>query len=112
MTPEELAKIKVGDEVFVRAKVLGVDGCAIKVLPENFIGEDAAQWTEAEDCRDHTPRALSVGDRVRNRKCAKFPDGYEGGEILAIHGSHAWVLFPGMASPGSPLLSDLERIDP
>jgi hypothetical protein len=76
----DLSKIKPGDEVTVRVSVVIV-GDDIKVAVPGISG---GVWISANAIVSHTPKALSVGDRV------KLQSGGEG-FIRAIVGERAWV---------------------
>lgn len=93
----DLSKIKPGDEVTVRVRVARVAGCAVFVQIE----PDEAVCFSAGPIVSHTPKALTVGDRVRG--------GQWFGHIKHVDGGHAWVRWK------APELGDLqdtvERLD-
>lgn len=104
----DLTKVKPGDEVTVR---LTYDGDSV-VAPEsgwkrfsNSAGQEVV--IHSFDIVTHTPKALSVGDRVR---CPKFKANDATGEVLAVRNHQVWVQFEGYLKPDTVLLSDLERI--
>jgi hypothetical protein len=87
----DLSKIKPGDEVTVRAVVREIagpfvrsDGKAwdIKVRPHAFVH---SEWIEHDAIVTHTPKALSVGDRVRVKNSTAVRT------VLALHGQYAWL---------------------
>lgn len=113
----DISRIKAGDEVLVRAIAdRNSDGdLAIRLHGRigDFDGTNAYFYVgESEEIdpaaiASHTPK-IAVGDCVRNTKCASYPPGYQGGEVLAISGEWAMVKFTD--DPGCVRLSELERI--
>lgn len=108
----DISKIRPGDEVTVRATVVDLPGDHWNSFrlryehPEALRGEGLVNATHDIPSRSivsHTPKALSVGDRVQ----VNFAEG----PIVAIHGRYAWVdLGAPDGHPSTWILSDLERI--
>jgi hypothetical protein len=107
----DLSKIKPGDEIAVRATVRTLD-------PEMHHGGPGVEvgfcsglrgWVRDTAIVSHTPKALSVGDRVR----PTFSGGWEAyrGIVRAIDDGEAWVRWEtGLHARPDWSLSDLERL--
>lgn len=82
----DISKIRVGDDVTVRAIVteVGSRGTAIRVQPPSFTSS-GDQWISIDDVTSHTPQPLSFGDTVRGPFISAT------GVIRAIQGGFAWV---------------------
>ena len=100
--PVDLAKVKVGDWVTIRAEVTEVSVNSWRVLPPTFAA-DIGQWVGPNDIASHTPKALAVGDRVK-------ATGWDSAlSIVAIDDAWAW-LRDGESNRIQMPLRDLERI--
>lgn len=103
----DVSKIKVGDEVTVRATVRANDGSddlPVCAAPVNSSSTDYEWWFRPDDILSHTPKGFAVGDRVKVRG-----DEAEG-EIKAVWADSAWVLFTTDNEPVTLPNSCLERL--
>lgn len=103
----DISKIKSGDQVTVRG-VVGenvADASSHRVLV-SFDGHSGGKsvFVRNDTIISHTPRALAVGDRVRQR-----PNGQHG-EVLGLHGVQAWVRW-GVNDFATTYAEGLERVD-
>ena len=81
MTGDQFNAIREGDEVTVRGVVAdSMEGNLIVRVGICHLS------IRAEQVASHTPKALSVGDRVINRYTL------DRGELVAIHNERAWVM--------------------
>lgn len=84
----DLSKIKVGDEVLLRATVIDATPTCfgqIQVRLERGAMGLTGTRINVEHIVSHTPRALEVGDRVKMRGWAATL------RLLCIHGPWAWM---------------------
>lgn len=98
----DLSKIKPGDTVTIEAVVRDEPR---SYSDGKYVSVKAGVECFSFPCRSivsHTPKALSVGDRVR-------VNGAEAA-ILAVHGGYAWVDLGTSTHPGTWGLSQLERV--
>lgn len=86
----DLSKIKPGDEVTVRVVVTAAGKNSLKV---SVPGIENGLWFDAAEIVSHTPKALSVGDRVRWTRYTQVADipMRVGGVLLAVDADTAWV---------------------
>lgn len=104
----DLSKIKPGDEVTVRGVVTVVNKGITVQFPNSALG--AELWVPDLDIVSHTPKTLSVGDRVKGRDFGSRMTG----QVLALDGPDAWVAWSETLYEPSRretwALSDLERL--
>lgn len=100
----DLSKIKPGDEVAIRAWVVTTI-LRGDYLDVRFTEADTGFSVEtfgADAIVSHTPKALSVGDRVRSR--------HSDATVLAVHGDDVCIVFDTTGEMGIRPARMLERI--
>lgn len=102
MSAVDLATLRDGDTVLLRAEVIGPRRIALTGDRINVNIGGFAYGAKCSDIVSVEPRRLAVGDKVR------MSDGGKEGEILAMYGVIAWVDF-GCVAPDTRRISDLVR---
>lgn len=109
----DLRKIRVGDEVTVRAKVVALE--PNKLCPEP-IRIHGGSWINEKDILTHTPapREFKPGDRVSFYDMREDKISY--GVVVAIDEDFAWVKVPESPTPAGNIrvtlnISELRHAD-
>jgi hypothetical protein len=108
----DLKNLLPGDGVLISVEFVKIDAFGCPIVRVKGANKGEYLYTEgsiaASTIVAHTPRAVAVGDRVKNARCAAFPPAYTGGVVMAI--ADGWAMVQFEKTPGCVPVADLERV--
>jgi hypothetical protein len=105
----DLTKIKVGDEVTIRAKVARNGGDRIYIAYDDGAEVDSVRFSP-RDIVSHTPKAPEVGDTVRDTRRDRGAEDEQPWVLLHKDDSLFALVGRGNHTRAVKALSDLERL--